>query len=77
MNDGKEGAGVSPVFDGSFTVFVSILVILDVIVGSASEEVAADDFAMLAVTVIYIVLVDATGLGNRPGSKIIGSARAL
>lgn len=77
MNDGKEGAGGSPVTDGCFTVFVSMLVILVVIVDFTSEEVAADDFAMLAVTVIYIVLVDAAGLGNRPGSRIIGSARAL
>lgn len=63
--------------NGCFTVFVSMLVIFEVIVDAASVDVAAGDFLVLAVIVIYIVLVDATGLGSRPGSKMIVSASAL
>ncbi|KAJ4986576.1 hypothetical protein SVAN01_07885 [Stagonosporopsis vannaccii] len=71
--DGKEG---SPVADGCFTVFVGLLLVADVIVDSLCEDVAVDGFELLAVMVMYIVLVVATRLGSRPGSKIIGSASA-
>lgn len=65
----EEGAAGSPVIEGSFTVFVTILVNFDVIVDSSSEDATDDDSAVLD---MYTVLVGATELDSRPGSKIIG-----
>lgn len=59
--------------DEGFTVLVKMLVILLVIVGSFTTVVVGVAFGKLAVTVMCMVDVCASGLETRPGSKMIGS----
>jgi hypothetical protein len=60
-----------------FSVLVKILVVLLVIVDSFTDIVVGAAFGTLAVTVMWIVDVCASGPGRRPGSKMMGSTNAF